>query len=263
MAEIHEVSWRRVMLDNEQIKFRFNQFLNSYSDDAFNEKYYNALNRIISKTDGSLYVDVGDLKKYNDELYKIIMNNPRIMLSLLNRMIDVNDLYVGAKKIVYEGKIRFCGLKPDVPLNGINSNHIGGLISVKGEVIGVSPSRPLLCEAVFNCLSCHEKIHLKQRSKFLSKPKYCPFCRSNNFELLPYLSTFIDSQKVTMQQYPTVSNSIKLDIFLIDDLVNLIKLHDRIRIIGIVDVNIQRIKNKILRTFDLCIDANNVEILEF
>lgn len=251
------------MIDNEQIKLRFNQFLNSCSDDSFNEKYYNALNRIASKNYGSLYVDVGDLKKHDDELYKIIMNNPRSMLSILNRMIDINNVYLGAKKIVYESKIRFYGLKPDVTLNDINSNHIGALISIKGKVIGISPIRPLLCEAVFNCLSCNEKIHLKQRSKFLSKPKYCPFCQCNNFELLPYLSTFIDSQKITMQQYPVVSNSIKLDVLLIDDLVNLTKLHDYIRIVGIVDVNIQSVKNKILRTFDLCMDANNVEILEF
>jgi replicative DNA helicase Mcm len=136
--------------------------------------------------------------------------------------------------------------------------------------------RPQIRDAVFSCLACRSEIHELQEdgSPVLREPLECPSCGKpagrTRFRLMPERSTYIDSQRIEVQENP---ESLKggahpqgLAVLLTEDLTGKVLPGNRIIVNGTLK-SLQRAsasRTGVIRstTFDLLMIGNSIEYQE-
>lgn len=78
------------------------------------------------------------------------------------------------------------------------------------------------------------------------------------FELVPKESIFIDSRRITIQDFPILKLQRQMAVELSDDIVNITKLGDLVTLIDSIGLIKCQRKAGILRVFDYILEANNV-----
>jgi replicative DNA helicase Mcm len=128
--------------------------------------------------------------------------------------------------------------------------------------------KPLLVDAKFQCRICRTEWDEYQEEGRYTEPLACPTCNVKTpVKLLPEKSTFVDWQKVRVQESPEElppgQMPRSLDVILQGDIVDVSRPGDLVRISGILRTSpdFSR-KGGRLATFNIFVEANGVEIKE-
>ncbi len=245
----------------------FTRFIESFKDTEGATKYEEALSELAVKGLKSLIVDFHDLYSFDAELARNVLTNPDELLPQFDtaafQKLRMRDREYGDQ--IGEVHVRVRDLPAETPLRRIGAVHIGKLLMASGIIVRATSVMPLLMKAAFRCTACGEMAYIEQTSEYLRTPTECTSCnRRRGFELVPKESVFIDSQRISIQERPEelppgqLPRSLSID--LRDDLVDIARPGDRVSVTGTIGLLQRRGRGGILRTFDLYLEANNVDV---
>jgi len=215
----------------------------------------------------SLFVSYWDIDEHDPKLSEMIINQPYKAIFNAEEALKNIDVAV-------ENKLKLHFRVFDIPdtqkflIRKIRSNHLGKYAAVEGLVKKVTEVRPKLQVAAFQCQKCGAVLRIEQEEDILKEPSECyedqGGCgRISSFKLMTSLSTFIDSQKVEVQENPEGlrggAQPERISVYLEDDLVGEIAPGDRIIVNGILHSMQRRRGTYRLTSFDKIMDARSIE----
>lgn len=261
------------MTFDEDPQERFEEFLRTYKNEQGNLVYWTRIQSMGLNDETSLSVDFQDLVSFSNVFMAESAEDPEgfldtasnALISLLRRE---DPDYVAHFGTPPPFRIRITNYTDHVPLRSIRSRHIGKLIHISGIMMRASEVKPLLVTAVFQCRECPTKIPQKQIDGRYTEPLTCPQCgKKTSMRLIPEESSFIDWQKVRIQESPEElppgQMPRSVDVILEGDIVDTSRPGDMVKITGILKTSpdFSRRGGK-LATFKVFIQANGVEIAE-
>jgi replicative DNA helicase Mcm len=215
----------------------------------------------------SLLIDYWDIDRINPSLAEGVLNQP--YKYIFNAEEALKNIKVASnEKLILHFRIKNL---PDVNrliIRHIRANHLGQLKAVEGLVKKRTEVRPKLNTAAFICQKCGAIIKVDQDDDILKEPNECYSdqggCeRISSFKLVTSLSSFIDSQKIEIQENPEGlrggAQPERLSIYLEDDLVGEIAPGDRVIVNGILHSKQRRRGTLTLTSFDKTMDALSIE----
>jgi replicative DNA helicase Mcm len=245
----------------------FTRFIEEYRDEREEVKYEQALSEMAVRGLKSLVIDFTDLYAFDEDLARVILDNPldhlpHFDIAAFSKLRMRDPMYADQMRRVH---VRFRGLPTETPLRRIGAEHISRLVMVTGIIVRASAVQPFITNAAYRCTSCGEMILMEQTDQFLKTPTQCPSCNSRRgFELVPKESVFIDSQRITIQERPEELPAGQLprsvNVELKDDVVDMARPGDRISLTGTLGLLRKQGRGGTLRTFDLALEANNIDV---
>ncbi|MFH1101424.1 MAG: minichromosome maintenance protein MCM [Methanobacteriota archaeon] len=218
----------------------------------------------------SLYVDYWVIDKADPKLAELLLNQP--YKTLFNADEALKSIDVAAEqKLVLHFRVVNIPETHKVLIRKIRASHIGKLAAVEGLVKKRTEVRPKLLVGAFQCQKCGAVINIDQDEDILKEPSECSEdqggCgRVSSFKLTTNMSTFIDSQKVEVQENPEGlrggAQPERISVYLEDDLVGEIAPGDRVVVNGILHSMARRRGTFRLTSFDKTVDAVSVESQE-
>ena len=176
-------------------------------------------------------------------------------------------------------RLRVLGLPPTALrlVREIRESDLNRLIAIDGVVRRVSEVRPQIRDAVFECVACRTKFHEPQddASLVFREPLECPEAQGGcgktqgrtRFRLLPEESTYVDAQRIEVQERPETlkhgAHPQGLSVLLLEDLAGKVLPGNRIVLNGVLK-SFQRAsvaRGGVVRntTFDVMVLANSFE----
>jgi len=247
-------------MNDESVKSLVRDFFIKYE---YNLMIVNIANKYPDER--SLYIDFTHIKKFNDELGKLVQEDPERIISLAK----IVAKEIANNENISKINIRFKNIPDELfkKIREIRSKNIGELISVEGTVNKVKEVGTKLVMASFMCTNCGAIIKKYQYSDILEYPAYCPRCNAKKgetkFKMLEKESVYIDTQKIEIKEN---SENIgydeqpsKIIVYLEDDLTGLTKQGDKVKVTGILKAKQRGIKTQ--KTLgDLYIYAISIEL---
>jgi replicative DNA helicase Mcm len=246
---------------------RFQDFLRTFMAEE-EYKYRKRLGHVALSGSRSILVDFEDLIAHDADLARSILDKPDEYLEYLDRsawaQLKIEDPEYA--EIIKRLRVRFRKLPEKHSLRKIGSENIGRLLSIDGIIVRSTSVKPLLLRAAFQCRKCNAMSYVEQAGTLMRGPGVCAHCRSKIFEFMEKMSTFMNSQEIRIQERPEDLPPGQLpravDIKLSEDLVDIARPGDRVSIIGIARAQQEFAGRKArLRTFELLLDANYVDIM--
>jgi replicative DNA helicase Mcm len=246
---------------------RFQDFLRTFRADE-EHKYRKRLGHVALSGSRSIIVDFEDLIAHDADLARSILDKPDEYLEYLDRsawaQLKIEDPEYA--EIIKRLRVRLRKLPEKHSLRKIGSENIGRLLSIDGIIVRSTSVKPLLLKAAFQCRKCNAMSYVEQAGTLMRGPGVCAHCRSKIFEFMEKMSTFMNSQEIRIQERPEDLPPGQLpravDIKLSEDLVDIARPGDRVSIIGIARAQQEFAGRKArLRTFELLLDANYVDIM--
>jgi replicative DNA helicase Mcm len=230
-------------------------------------KYRKKLGQLAGLGLKRIVVDFDDLMAYDPEVAKLIVEKPDEHFAYLERsawaQLKIEDPVFAetVKKI----KVRFRRLPEHYSLRRIGAEHLGKLVLFDGIIVRATPVKPLITRAAFQCRKCNSFTYVEQIGLIMRGPGICGRCRSKIFDFVEKQSTFINLQELRMQERPEDLPPGQLpraiDVKLTEDLVDVARPGDRVTVTGTVRAQQEVLSRKTrLRTFDLFLDANYVDV---
>jgi len=215
----------------------------------------------------SLVVDYWDIDKVDSKLTDMLINQP--FKTFFNAEEALKNIDVSIEnKMQLNFRIKNLPETQRILIRKIRANHLGKLAAVEGLVKKRTEVRPKLQVAAFQCQKCGAIIRIIQEEDILKEPAECDEeqggCgRVSSFKLSTTLSTFIDSQKIEIQENPEGlrggAQPERINVHLEDDLVGEIAPGDRVIVNGIL-YSMQRRRGTFrLTSFDKTMNAISVE----
>ncbi|TET30073.1 MAG: minichromosome maintenance protein MCM [Candidatus Heimdallarchaeota archaeon] len=249
----------------------FNEFIREFRDENGNYIYREQIQQMTVEGEISLKVDFTDVIKFNPELARRSIDEPKEFLEAGNRavteVVEIEDSdYAFTTREFF---IRFFNMSESeiIPLRGIRTEHVGKLVMLYGITTRATVVKPLLIEGFFQCQNCQEIMILPQEEGRYNPPHQCqnPGCgRAGPFKLLTEESKFVDWQKVTIQErpenLPPGQMPRSVSVLLKHDMVDKVRPGDRISVIGVLQ-SIPDFSKKTpgkLATFHINMNANYV-----
>lgn len=237
---------------SEHIIERVYRFLLEYIDEKGSLLYLDKIDEMISEDQRSLYVDLQHLESFDPVVVDEIIAAPKIGLeaaadALKQVLLGKEPEYL--TRMQNRLHLRFNN-PPDrikKSLRKIRSAALGTLISTEAIITKSTEVKPYLEIAAFRCVRCQA---LQPSIRFTEGEYNPPFacvnatnqddpCTSKSFTLIKDQSTFIDFQRVSLQEKPEELPSGQmpesLTTFLRDDLCDLIRPGDRVKLVGIME----------------------------
>ena len=218
----------------------------------------------------SLVIDYWDVDKFDPSLTEILLNQP--YKAVFNAEEALNAVDVAAEhKVKVHFRVRNLPDTQRIIIRNIRANHLGKCMAVEGLVKKRTEVRPKLLVAAFQCGKCGAIIRIDQDEDILKEPSECyedqGGCgRVSSFKLSANLSTFIDSQKIEIQENPEGlrggAQPERISVFLEDDLVGEISPGDRVIVNGILHSMQRRRGTFRLTSFDKTMEALSIESQE-
>jgi replicative DNA helicase Mcm len=218
----------------------------------------------------SLIIDYWKIDKADSTLSDMLINQP--YKAIFNAEAALQAIEVAAQQKM---KLHFRVINlPDtnrILIRKIRANHLGKFCAVEGLVKKRTEVRPKLLEAAFQCQKCGAIIRIEQDEDILKEPGECyedqGGCgRVSSFKLSTTLSSFIDSQKIEIQENPEGlrggAQPERISVFLEDDLVGEIAPGDRVIVNGILHSMQRRRGTFRLTSFDKTMEAVSIESQE-
>ncbi|MGB9675387.1 MAG: minichromosome maintenance protein MCM [Candidatus Nanoarchaeia archaeon] len=236
---------------------------------TFIEKfYYNELLTRIKKGYSSIYIDFAQLAKYAIDLAEQLLTNFQDTLQNIEEAIKQFEI----PEAKYPIKVRFRNLPKSafVRIRDIRSKHLGQVILTEGLIKQASDVRPKIVFATFACPNCGAQILVEQTGSKFREPISCSCGRKGKFKMVD--KRLVDVQRLIVEETPESleggEQPKRMAVFLEDDLLDpkLEKKHypgNKVMIIGVVkEVPITLKTGGISTTYELCIEANNIESIE-
>ena len=257
--------------DTSDPKAAFNEFIREFRNIEWNFIYRQKVQEMTVEGIISLQIDFSYVIKFNPELARRTIDEPREFLEAANRavaeVVEIEDAdYAFTTRDFY---LRFYNLAESetIPLRDIRAEHVGKLIMLSGIITRATVVKPLLIEGYFQCQNCNEIMIKPQEEGRYNPPHHCenPGCgRTGPFKLLTEESKFIDWQKITIQEkpedLPPGQMPRSVTVLLTNDLVDTVRPGDRVLVVGILRSIPDFPKNAPgrLATFHVNMDANNI-----
>ncbi len=243
----------------EQI-MRFKEFLEAY--------YLAELLENIRLGKKYLLISFSNLLKHDPEIAELILEDPEETIRSFEICIENFDAQSNLKNF----RIRLSNLSKNqnISIKDIRSNHIGKLFSIEGIVRQKSDVRPQVTVAKFECPSCGNVMSVIQVDTAFKEPFKCGCGRKGKFRLLD--KELVDAQRLVLEENTEDleggEQPKRMSVYLRSDLVSPFSEKktnpgSKIRVIGqIKEVPVILRTGGKSTTFDLMIDANNVEGME-
>ena len=215
----------------------------------------------------SLYIDYWTIDKGDSKLSEIILSQPYKSFFNAEEALKNIDV-VSDEKISLNFRIFNLPDTNRISIRKIRASHLGKLAAVEGLVKKRTEVRPKLQVGAFQCQKCGAVIRIEQEEDILKEPSECEEdqggCgRVSSFKLLTSLSSFIDSQKIEIQESPEGlrggAQPERISVYLEDDLVGEIAPGDRVIVNGILHSTQRRRGTFRLTSFDKSMDAVSIE----
>ncbi len=220
----------------------------------------------------SLEVKFDDLDHYDNELAALLLTFPEKLLKAGEEAIKE---YVPPMEDGVKIKLRIMNIPSDlrVEVRNIRSKHLGNFLSIEGVVKRASEVRPRMHKAVFKCARCGFNSVIFQDDVILHEPMECPKdggCGrargTTRFVPQIELSTFIDTQRVEIQERPEKLRGGAMAQYLYSeiegDLTGFTYPGDRIVMNGILKTRMNRKNREAMTLFDIYLEVNSIDILE-
>ena len=238
--------------------------------EKFFRTYYNS--EILKVAEGypevkSLKVDFHKLEKYDISLADGLLTNPDFALLMAEKALRNIDLPVDLPSVKIN--VRFENLPPShkIMIRDLRSEDVGRFLAVEGIVRKATDVRPKLTVGAFECQRCGSITHVEQDGNKLKDPFLCDSCEKKGpFKLLVQESTFIDSQKIliqeTLEDLRGGEHPKQLTIYIEDDLTGQINPGDRVGVTGSLRAAMKTVGNQKSRVFEMFTEANSYEPVE-
>jgi replicative DNA helicase Mcm len=235
----------------------------------FEEQYKSKIETIaVSYPDQrSVFVDYWDIDRADPELAEMLIEQPFKAIFNASEALKNIDVAIEQNLEIHFRVVNLPELHRII-IRNIRSNHLGKLKAVEGLVKKRTEVRPKLKVAAFQCQKCGAIMRIEQDEDILKEPSECiedeGGCgRVSSFKLSTSLSSFIDSQKIEIQENPEGlrggAQPERLSVFLEDDLVGEIAPGDRVIVNGILQSMQRRRGTFRLTSFDKVMDAVSIE----
>jgi replicative DNA helicase Mcm len=165
-----------------------------------------------------------------------------------------------------DAHIRIVELPNTIDIRDIRTRHRGKLIQVQGVIRKATGVRPQITTAAFECQRCGTLTERNQESGDYTEPHECVGCeREGPFILDNERSTFIDSQKIRVQESPEGlrggETPKSIDVYIKDDITGRVTPGDTVTVAGILQLEQDGGNNKSQSgVFDLSIKGVSVGI---
>ena len=215
----------------------------------------------------SLYVDYWDIDKVDSKLAESLIDQPYKALYNADEALKNIDV-ASENKLQLHFRVLNLPETDKILIRKIRANHLGKLAAVEGLVKKRTEVRPKLQVGAFQCQKCGAVVRIEQEEDILKEPSECfedqGGCgRVSSFKLLANLSSFIDSQKIEIQENPEGlrggAQPERIGVYLEDDLVGEIAPGDRVIVNGILHSTQRRRGTFRLTAFDKTMDAVSIE----
>ena len=215
----------------------------------------------------SLVLDYWKIDKADHEMAEMLLTDPSKVI--FNAELALSNVDVAVDKEM-KLHLRVYNL-PEIQhilIRRLRAEHLGRFIAVEGLVKKVTEVRPKLKNAVFICQKCGAHISVEQDEDILKEPLECyedqGGCgRSSSFKLSSSLSTFVDSQKIEVQESPEGlrggAQPERISVYIDDDIVGDIAPGDRIVVNGVLVSQQRRRGTYRLTSFDKIMHAVSIE----
>jgi replicative DNA helicase Mcm len=236
------------------------------------EKYRQRISQMVVTGKTSLTVDFEELFAFDQKLAEQLLEKPEDNLKHANNaayaQLQIEDPeYAEKLELVI---VRIVRLLEPTQLRKLGSIQISKLVMIEGIVVRSTPVRPMIMQAAFKCKRCGTITPVKQTGQFLRAPFQCssPDCRTKGpYEFVQEESTFIDSQDLRLQErpedLPPGQLPRTLHVKLIgSEIVDVARPGDHVSTVGMVRAYAPTLPGVgKLRTFQLHLDANSIEVL--
>ncbi|MFQ5980541.1 MAG: LAGLIDADG family homing endonuclease [Candidatus Heimdallarchaeota archaeon] len=225
----------------------FRNFIHEFMDQQGHEYYLEQVRRMTTEGKRSLLVDYADLLRYDPELAEELVSRPDEVLpdaeEALWEALRVEDPDFAEKAGMIHVRVINSYQRTLVPMRGVRAEHIARLVSIDGIVTRATEIKPLLTQAWFRCLAeaCGHEFVRRQEEGHYNPPVACPNPECNRkgpFKLLVEQSTFVDWQRITLQEKPEDLPAGQMpqsfSSVLRDDLVDVVRPGDRVLVTGVL-----------------------------
>jgi len=223
----------------------FNEFIREFRNDEGNYIYREKVQKMTVEGEVSLIIDFDDLIKFNPELARRTIDEPKEFVVQGHRavaeVVEIEDADYAFTTRDFFIRIYNLADSETIPLRQIRAEHVGKLIMLNGIITRATVVKPLLVEGFFQCVHCNEIIIVPQEEGRYTPPHHCenPGCgRAGPFKLLNTESKFVDWQKITIQErpedLPPGQMPRSVTVLLTDDLVDTVRPGDRVSCIGVL-----------------------------
>jgi len=215
----------------------------------------------------SLFVDYWDIDRSNPTLAEMLIMQPYKAIFNAEEALKLIDVATEHPMHLHFRPMNLPDMQR-VVIRKIRANHLGSMKAVEGLVKKRTEVRPKLLVAAFHCQKCGAVINVEQDEDILKEPMECyedqGGCgRVSSFKLSTTLSTFVDSQKIEIQENPEGlrggAQPERISIFLEDDLVGEIAPGDRVIVNGVLHSFQRRRGTFRLTSFDKVMEAVSIE----
>ncbi len=220
----------------------------------------------------SIYVEFSAIEAFDPDLANYLLLNPSQSISAAEDAVRHMVSHALTNPFIH---FRIKGLPRDsrVEIRKLRAKHLGTFVSVEGLVRKATEVRPRVTVAQFECARCGHTMSVEQEGIQYHEPLECPKddggcgrgSGSTKFRLLTDPSTFIDTQKIEIQEPPEGlrggSQPERLTGFLEDDISGKVSPGDRVIINGVLRSHQKgtTIKSTL---FDITVDVSSVEYEE-
>ncbi len=244
---------------------RFQDFLKS-------EKYRRRISQMAVSGGTSIVVDFEDLSIADREFAQNLVEQPDAYMKHADHAAHA-QLQIEAPEYAEATdttKVRFKGLPTSVPLRVLGSAYLGNLAMVEGIIVRATPVNPMVLRGAFKCKRCETLQFIEQTGPFLKAPFACsdPACGyKGTFDMVQEESTFIDSQRIRIQERPEDLPPGQLPRWLnIElagrDLVDVARPGDHVAVVGVVRAVAPTLPTVgKLRVFRLHLEGNYIDVL--
>ena len=219
----------------------------------------------------SLLIDYWDVDKADPKLAELLIRQPFKTLFNAEEALKLIDVSM-EQKLQLHFRVKNIPESQKILIRKIRANRLGSFIAVEGLIKKITEVRPKLEVAAFQCQKCGAVIRIEQDEDILKEPSECyedqGGCgRVSSFKLSTTLSTFIDSQKIEIQENPEGlrggAQPERISAHLEDDLVGGVAPGDRVIVNGILH-SVAKYRGALrLTSFDKTMDAVSIESQEF
>jgi len=244
--------------DNTELIDRFEEFYRNY--------YRNEIGELAQKYPNdkkSLYIDWDDLYRFDPDLADDYRTKPGQLQDFAEEALRLYDLPVDLS--LGQAHVRMRNLPESEDIRQIRHEHHGNLIAVQGIVRKATDVRPKVTEAAFECQRCGTLTRIPQTAGDFQEPHECQGCeRQGPFRLNTDQSTFIDAQKIRVQESPEGlrggETPQSIDINVEDDITGIVTAGDHVRVAGVLKLDQQGSDQDKSPMFDIYMDGVSVVI---
>jgi len=215
----------------------------------------------------SIAVDFADLENFDRELAKELLDHPDEVILSAEQALQLIDLPV--ERSLDDAHVRFFKIPNKIPVRDLRSKHLLKFIAIEGMIRKATEVRPKITNAAFSCMRCEHVTYMPQTSQKFVEPHECEneTCgRKGPFKILIEQSTFIDAQKLQVQESPENikggSQPQSLDIDAEDDITGFATPGARVVINGILRSHQRTLREGKSPFYDLVLHANSIEYMD-